>query len=175
MLGLRLLSFVEVRFCQAMSTSASGASGGASGASAASGAPGASNRVCVDCGCASGKMSLAQGRLPVRDRRCKVCLKRRRKLCADSGSQAAAKAIALIFPNLTAADRALAAQTAHGIVVCCESCAREREPGERKFQRCSGCQFVHYCSRECQVSDWREGHKAMCLSYRRRRGIQPAC
>ena len=29
--------------------------------------------------------------------------------------------------------------------------------------RCSRCQLVHYCSRECQVTDWKKGHKPICF------------
>lgn len=28
--------------------------------------------------------------------------------------------------------------------------------------RCSGCKSMHYCSKECQKSDWKGGHKATC-------------
>ncbi|KAJ7113653.1 hypothetical protein C8R44DRAFT_741235 [Mycena epipterygia] len=34
------------------------------------------------------------------------------------------------------------------------------------FERCSGCKLVYYCSRECQIADWREGsHRKACRSY----------
>ncbi|KAJ7105014.1 hypothetical protein C8R44DRAFT_746254 [Mycena epipterygia] len=34
------------------------------------------------------------------------------------------------------------------------------------FERCSGCKSVYYCSRECQIADWREGsHRKACRSY----------
>lgn len=32
-------------------------------------------------------------------------------------------------------------------------------------QKCSGCQSVFYCSRNCQVADWKNGHKNECKSY----------
>ncbi|KAJ7481953.1 hypothetical protein FB451DRAFT_1237638 [Mycena latifolia] len=31
-----------------------------------------------------------------------------------------------------------------------------------EFKRCSGCKSQHYCSRDCQVADWRAGHRADC-------------
>ncbi|KAJ7134109.1 hypothetical protein C8R46DRAFT_1201641 [Mycena filopes] len=36
------------------------------------------------------------------------------------------------------------------------------------FQRCSGCQTFYYCSRVCQVADWKEGgHRETCSLYRK--------
>jgi hypothetical protein len=31
-----------------------------------------------------------------------------------------------------------------------------------KFKRCSGCSGPYYCSRECQLSDWKIRHKKVC-------------
>ncbi|KAJ6507628.1 hypothetical protein DFH09DRAFT_1288905 [Mycena vulgaris] len=31
-----------------------------------------------------------------------------------------------------------------------------------KFNRCAGCKAVYYCSRNCQASDWRNGHRDVC-------------
>ena len=36
--------------------------------------------------------------------------------------------------------------------------------GEAK-QKCSGCLSVFYCSKNCQISDWRNGHKADCKPF----------
>jgi len=34
------------------------------------------------------------------------------------------------------------------------------------FRRCSGCQSFYYCSKTCQIADWREGgHRETCGSY----------
>ncbi|KAJ7150673.1 hypothetical protein C8R46DRAFT_1198238 [Mycena filopes] len=30
------------------------------------------------------------------------------------------------------------------------------------FKRCSGCEYAHYCSKECQSADWRDGHREGC-------------
>lgn len=34
---------------------------------------------------------------------------------------------------------------------------------ENIMKRCSGCKIVHYCSKECQLKDWKNGHKELCL------------
>jgi MYND finger len=41
----------------------------------------------------------------------------------------------------------------------CKVCA-----GEAK-QKCSGCLAVFYCSRNCQVADWKSGHKSECKPF----------
>ena len=52
----------------------------------------------------------------------------------------------------------------HEHMFCCgndvDRCARYEEPGVR-FRKCSRCQFVSYCSKECQISDWKR-HKSQC-------------
>ncbi|PPQ96197.1 hypothetical protein CVT26_005508 [Gymnopilus dilepis] len=50
-------------------------------------------------------------------------------------------------------------------VNACEGCGREG--GKREtFKRCAACwkisRQVLYCSKECQVKDWKAGHKLMC-------------
>ncbi|KAJ6448348.1 hypothetical protein C8R45DRAFT_1084515 [Mycena sanguinolenta] len=30
------------------------------------------------------------------------------------------------------------------------------------FKRCAGCEHHHYCSKECQIKDWRTGHRESC-------------
>jgi len=37
-----------------------------------------------------------------------------------------------------------------------------RESPQLKLKVCSGCRVSSYCSRECQVQDWKEGHKYRC-------------
>lgn len=45
----------------------------------------------------------------------------------------------------------------------CPTCGqKELKPGE--FKRCGGCKNVYYCSRKCQVQDWKAGHKQQCGS-----------
>jgi MYND finger len=33
---------------------------------------------------------------------------------------------------------------------------------ETQFQQCTACKLAMYCSRECQVQDWKERHKKVC-------------
>ncbi|KAF7317307.1 hypothetical protein HMN09_00466200 [Mycena chlorophos] len=33
------------------------------------------------------------------------------------------------------------------------------------LKKCSGCRCLFYCSRKCQIADWRNGHRDVCLSY----------
>ncbi|KAG5673865.1 hypothetical protein PVAND_003876 [Polypedilum vanderplanki] len=42
---------------------------------------------------------------------------------------------------------------------CCKVCRNEAK------QKCSGCLNVFYCSRNCQISDWKSGHKNACKPY----------
>lgn len=46
----------------------------------------------------------------------------------------------------------------------CAKCLKS-EQCENSFPRCSSCQLVRYCSRECQKQHWRE-HKVLCMSVR---------
>lgn len=39
----------------------------------------------------------------------------------------------------------------------------------RKVLKCSGCQYVYYCDRECQTNAWKT-HKAECVCLRRAAG-----
>jgi hypothetical protein len=36
----------------------------------------------------------------------------------------------------------------------------ESKPGE--FKSCARCRLKYYCSRKCQVKDWKNGHKEKC-------------
>mmetsp|Transcript_39305 Transcript_39305/g.94109 ORF Transcript_39305/g.94109 Transcript_39305/m.94109 type:complete len:756 (-) Transcript_39305:29-2296(-) len=51
--------------------------------------------------------------------------------------------------------------TVEEAVVACSNCSVELEKGKR--QRCNNCKTV-YCSRDCQVQDWKNGHKKECKS-----------
>jgi hypothetical protein len=49
----------------------------------------------------------------------------------------------------------------------CFSCA-EQSSAEKKFSKCEKCHIAAYCSRDCQIKDWKEGrHKLACSSYAR--------
>ena len=43
----------------------------------------------------------------------------------------------------------------------CGWCERVQEQGER-FNSCSRCKVVYYCSKTCQREHWRNGHRDTC-------------
>lgn len=46
---------------------------------------------------------------------------------------------------------------------CCDKCSR-RETRASEFKLCAKCRFNVYCSKECQVDDWKiGGHKSLCV------------
>ncbi|KZV64985.1 hypothetical protein PENSPDRAFT_656136 [Peniophora sp. CONT] len=40
-------------------------------------------------------------------------------------------------------------------------CEYNKKPSKKQLLRCKGC-GVFYCSRDCQVTDWKDGHKKVC-------------
>ena len=44
----------------------------------------------------------------------------------------------------------------------CQHC-RATEAMLGDFKACSRCKAVHYCSKDCQTSDWKAGHKKACI------------
>lgn len=42
------------------------------------------------------------------------------------------------------------------------TCAGCSKGDGAKMGRCSGCDYFRYCSRECSVSDWHDGHRTEC-------------
>ena len=44
----------------------------------------------------------------------------------------------------------------------CAVCGNKAGAGGAKLMRCGGCKVVRYCSRGCQVQDWKDGHKDRC-------------
>lgn len=40
----------------------------------------------------------------------------------------------------------------------CAGCEKTQGP----FSHCARCKKVHYCSKECQVADWKKGHRDVC-------------
>jgi hypothetical protein len=45
--------------------------------------------------------------------------------------------------------------------VVCHTCAMKASV-ENPLKLCSKCKKVYYCSRECQLDDWKKGHKEQC-------------
>lgn len=55
-------------------------------------------------------------------------------------------------------------------LTCFGGCGQQQEPENAnvKFAKCSKCHVAAYCSRDCQVRDWKNGgHKMSCPSYAR--------
>ncbi|KAF9360125.1 hypothetical protein BGX26_010467 [Mortierella sp. AD094] len=49
-----------------------------------------------------------------------------------------------------------------GLKTCAAKSCENKEAKKDEFQRCGGCKKRYYCSRLCQVNDWKEGHKKSC-------------
>ena len=47
----------------------------------------------------------------------------------------------------------------------CGAWAADLAREDRKLRKCSRCQRVRYCGRECQRAHWRAGHKAECRAH----------
>ena len=43
------------------------------------------------------------------------------------------------------------------------TCFHVQNANNPKFQICASCRLASYCSRECQIFDWRNGHKQECV------------
>ncbi|CAN0382261.1 unnamed protein product [Discosporangium mesarthrocarpum] len=49
--------------------------------------------------------------------------------------------------------------------VPCSRPSCEKRQGDLRegfFKRCGRCKAAMYCTRECQVAHWKDGHKGMC-------------
>ncbi|KAF9102276.1 hypothetical protein BGX27_011105 [Mortierella sp. AM989] len=49
-----------------------------------------------------------------------------------------------------------------GLKTCAAKSCENKETKKDAFQRCGGCKKRYYCSRLCQVNDWKDGHKKSC-------------
>ena len=47
----------------------------------------------------------------------------------------------------------------------CTNCSSSSALGAKGLLRCSRCLAARYCSRECQRSHWKAGHKQVCVPY----------
>ena len=52
----------------------------------------------------------------------------------------------------------------------CGNCMKQGE----EFPRCTGCKFVRYCSKKCQVTDW-PSHKQLCKSIQTLPSVRDCC
>ena len=48
----------------------------------------------------------------------------------------------------------------------CFSCGKE-QLAQQLLLKCAKCKVAAYCSKECQVADWKKKHKLACASYAR--------
>ena len=46
----------------------------------------------------------------------------------------------------------------------CVTC-HAQEPALRTFKPCARCRVAVYCSKECQATDWKAGHKKRCVPF----------
>jgi hypothetical protein len=44
----------------------------------------------------------------------------------------------------------------------CFACGAKKAEKGSNLLKCSGCRFAQYCSKECQTSEWKNGHKLIC-------------
>ncbi|KAG0238078.1 hypothetical protein BGW42_007632 [Actinomortierella wolfii] len=51
---------------------------------------------------------------------------------------------------------------ADGLRTCSMAGCENVETSKGEFKRCAGCRKKYYCSRACQVNDWKQGHKNKC-------------
>ncbi|KAG0298593.1 hypothetical protein BGZ98_000141 [Dissophora globulifera] len=51
---------------------------------------------------------------------------------------------------------------ADGLKSCAAQGCGNKEFKKDQFQRCAGCKKRYFCSRVCQVNDWKNGHKKSC-------------
>ena len=56
---------------------------------------------------------------------------------------------------------AAVAATQYNLEVC-NCCQKEAPEQQKAMSVCSGCKTAAYCSRQCQVADWKSGHKRQC-------------
>ncbi|KAJ7659125.1 hypothetical protein DFH06DRAFT_1195093 [Mycena polygramma] len=57
----------------------------------------------------------------------------------------------------------------------CENMQCLKMAPKSEFKKCSGCCVYYYCSKECQMVDWRDGHQKLCKleSPGQARGLTP--
>ncbi|KAG0080916.1 hypothetical protein BGZ93_005694 [Podila epicladia] len=98
-------------------------------------------------------------------------------ICSNGGQQSFEFLLRTLSAKRTMIAEALAAKEAAGEGASSaapqkideegkKSCAfkgcENKETKKDEFQRCAGCKKRFYCSRLCQVNDWKQGHKNSC-------------
>lgn len=59
---------------------------------------------------------------------------------------------------------------------CSNRGCKRTETVDQKFSRCSKCKVAIYCSRDCQIADWKIRHKKVCKeAAKEREMIKRAC
>jgi hypothetical protein len=51
-----------------------------------------------------------------------------------------------------------------GLRTCSAQGCYRVEHKSLKMKRCAGCAVAHFCSRECQVLDWKQRYKHVCAN-----------
>ena len=51
----------------------------------------------------------------------------------------------------------------------CSKCRRTTP--DRELKQCAGCFVARYCSKKCQVKDWKRGHRDDCAEIRKGRSV----
>ena len=102
----------------------------------------------------------------------RVQISRVRELCRDDSPFVILSEVGLFRDGCThtVTDKAtlrVFSETQIAALQCCITCARSLK-GARK---CGGCRRATYCSRECQIKDWKDGHKSVCVSGRAGEGL----
>jgi len=73
----------------------------------------------------------------------------------------------LVAASTSSAFKSTAKRVAKGIGRACGGCGRSESDiaaaGEGKLTACGHCKIALYCGRDCQVLDWKRGHKAVCV------------
>jgi hypothetical protein len=83
----------------------------------------------------------------------------------DGSGAGASGAAAPLPPDMAAAPRVHITTSCNVNAVggACAGCGRLRRAGEAAFQKCCRCRATPYCSRACQVADWKK-HKRSCTA-----------
>ena len=82
-----------------------------------------------------------------------------RSICCTSSSSSSSGSSSSSEVTDRAALRVIG-ETHIAALQCCITCGAPRGP--KAVRKCEGCRRATYCSRECQLGDWKAGHKSVC-------------